>query len=76
MCAGRSRREFRQSENEDYYFYQDTFIWIEFFFKGGAFAPPSIVLKIKTMWHPLAATTHPHSGRGKGVTRKFCISPL
>ena len=28
------------------------------------------------MWHPLAATTHPHSGREKGVTRKFFVSPM
>ena len=41
------------------------------FSSKGAFALPSIVLKIKTMWHPLTATTRQHTGRGKGVTRIF-----
>ena len=39
------------------------------FSSEGAIARPSIVLKIKTMWHPLTATTRQHTGRGKGVTR-------
>ena len=39
------------------------------FSSKGAFALPSIVLKIKTMWHLLAATTRQHTGRGKGVVR-------